>query len=365
MYEPTHYLAEVLVATTWQCNLACSYCFVHQHGLSTANEQMSPELATRVVDALDVSLDSAEVICLHLYGGEPLMNLPAMEAMVKRTGEKRTGRFRFAITTNGFSASLTALELLEAGHFQVILSIDGPAEVHNECRRTKIGMPTHTKIMRFLDNLRSRTHCSVRASAVVRSGWRLSQANAYLRSLPVHFIKAQAVRLPPGAPYAMSEIERQDYLSDLEAVGRHVISDLEAGCSPWDDRFSSRVLQLLSGIKRKSFCGAGETTFGITPDGTVLPCTLIASHCARLGHITDKPALWLQAGHHWRAAQKRRTRCNKCFAFSLCGGGCPAMIAICGDDECDIIRKNCEVAIRIYEHFRSTPMKLLPLAGIT
>jgi len=32
---------------------------------------------------------------------------------------------------------------------------------------------------------------------------------------------------------------------------------------------------------------------------------------------------------------------------------------VCGADECDLIRKNCEVAIAIFEHFRSTPEALL------
>jgi radical SAM protein with 4Fe4S-binding SPASM domain len=162
----------------------------------------------------------------------------------------------------------------------------------------------------------------------------------------------------------MSQAEKQDYLVDLEAVGRQVISDLEAGRVPPDDRFSSQVLQLLSGTKRQSFCGAGETTFGITPDGTVLPCALIDSHVARLGHIMDKPALWRQAGHRWRALQARRSQCHECFAFSLCSGGCPALMPVCGDDECDLVRKNCEVAVGIYEYFKSTPVKLLPLAGV-
>ena len=41
---------------------------------------------------------------------------------------------------------------------------------------------------------------------------------------------------------------------------------------PRDDRYSSRVLQLLKGDRRDAFCGAGDTIFGITPSGDVLPC---------------------------------------------------------------------------------------------
>jgi uncharacterized protein len=358
-------LAEVLIATTWDCNLKCTYCFVRQNDLMADGCCMSPGLAGRVVDALDEGLPHVKTICLHLYGGEPLTNLPALRTLVKRAGKKTPGRFTFAITTNGTINSPEVLECLDENDFQVVLSIDGPAEIHDECRRTKAGAPTHAKVINFLNDLHAKTRCWVRGSSVVRRGWSLAQADAYLRSLPVNAIKAQAVRLSAGAPFGLNEIEKQAYIADLEMAGRRVISDLEAGHPPLDDRFSSRVLQMLQGTARRSFCGAGETVFGITPDGYVLPCVLIDPRKTRLGHISDRPSVWIDAGQRWRNRRPLRSQCRQCPAFPLCGGGCPALLPVCGDDECDLIRKNCEIAVEIYEHFRSNPTALLALAGIT
>ncbi len=325
---------------------------------------MSPDLAARVIDALDDGLPDVGSICVHLYGGEPLTNLPAIEAMVERSRQKAPGRFTFAITTSGTCSSPAAIDLLARGEFQVVLSIDGPAEVHDQCRRTWGGAPSHALVLRFLEALRSRTDCWVRGSSVVRSGWRLSQAVAYLRSLPVDAIKAQAVRGPEGAPYLLSEEEKQAYLHDLEAVGRQVIEELAAGREPLDDRFASRVLQLLMGVRRSAFCAAGLTTFGITPAGDVLPCVLLEPDGCLLGHVNGDATLWRQAGQRWREARPRRPECEACAALPLCGGGCPALMSVCGADECDLVRKHCEVATTIYEHFRSAPEALLALAGI-
>lgn len=362
--EPSHYSAEVLVATTWDCNLNCSYCFVRDRGLLNGKKRMPPSLAIQVVDALDKGLTHVETICVHLYGGEPLTNLPAMKALITRAKEKARGRFRFAITTNGTIASPAAIELLAAGNFQVVLSIDGPAEIHDECRRDLAGQNTHRRVMHFLQQLKLHTGCWVRGSAVVRSGWSLMQANAYLRSLPVDAIKAQAVRLPARTRYSLSATEQRAYLDDLEKVGNQVISELEAGLMPRDDRFSSRVLQLLTGIERRTFCGAASTTFGVTPDGTVLPCVLIDPADASLGHIRDDPKTWIDAGQRWLASRGLRAQCQSCSALPLCGGGCPALIPVCGEDECDLIRKNCEVAKTIFDHFGSHPEALLALAGV-
>ena len=357
--------AEILVATTWECNLRCTYCFVREN-LSKPNERrMSPEIAARLVDVLDQGLDDVKTICLHLYGGEPLTNLPALEALLARTRQKPPGRFCFAITTNGTILSPAVIRLLADGLFQVVLSIDGPAEIHDACRLTSTGEPTHQSVLKFLELLRNQSECRVRGSAVVRSGWSLAEASTYLRSLPVDTLKAQAVRAPDGAAYALSSVERKRYMEDLEWAGRQVIGELESEVIPRDDRFSSRVLQLLTGMQRDTFCGAGKTTFGVTPTGQILPCILLNVRDSILGKIEDEPLVWRQAGLAWRKSLKKRSDCEQCTAFQLCGGGCPVMLPICGPGECDLVRKNCEVAQSIYAHFADHLAALLPLAGIS
>ena len=357
--------AEVLVATTWECNLRCAYCFVKEQTVGSGFRRMSTATARRIVDALDEGLRNVEGICIHLYGGEPLTHVPAMRAMVEQAERKAGGRFSFALTTNGSLVSPEIIELLERGRFQIVLSIDGPPEVHDACRRTVGDRPTHSRVMAFLDAVNASTHCRVRGSAVVRSGWALREAEHYLRGLPVDVIKAQAVRVSADDPFALSDTERDRYMEDLEAVAEMVIDELEQGKIPLDDRFSNRVLQLLTRQSRQSFCGAGSTTFGFTPEGKVLPCVLLDAHENYLGHVDEEPENWVAAGTRWRELRPQRSECGLCRAAPLCGGGCPAIIPVCGADECEIIRQNCAMARKIYEHFRDRPENLLPLAGIT
>ncbi len=362
--EPAALCAEALIATTWGCNLRCSYCFVRERTLDAAGSRMSPALAVKVVDSLDEALGDVERVCIHFYGGETLTNVPAMEAMLDRAQSKPTGRFIWAITTNGTIVSDAAIGLLARGRFEVVLSIDGPARIHDECRRTAADAPTHATVMEFLGALRSRTECRIRGSSVVRSGWSLAQAVEYLQTLGVDAIKAQAVRGREGAPYLLSPEEKADYLRDLEGIGQQVIRDLEAGRPPKDDRFSARVLQLLAGMRRERFCAAGETAFGVNPAGDVFPCILLTSPDCLLGGVKGPAAEWREAGRQWRTAHPPRAECRTCAALPLCGGGCPAIMPVCGADECDFVRKNCEVAASIYEHFRDEPEALLTLAGV-
>lgn len=356
--------AEVLVATTWSCNLRCTYCFVQDRTCQPGHRQrMGAVGARRVVEALDKGLTHCSTIGIHLYGGEPLTNVPALRAMVGRASEA-PGRFSFSITTNGTVVNDEVFELLEKGRFQVVLSIDGPAGVHDEHRRTQKGGGTHATTRRFLRELRARTNCWVRGSSVVRAGWRLRDAQAYLRTLPVDVIKAQAVRLPASHPLSLDAVERNLYLDDLDAAGDKVIADLEAGRLPKDDRFSARVLQLLTGEPRARFCGAGAGIFGIRPNGDVMPCVLLDSPEDRLGDIGDVDAGWVEKGRRWQDGHGPRSECRECDALPLCGGGCPAMLAVCGAEECDLVRKTCAVARRIFRHFEKRPEALLALAGV-
>lgn len=355
--------AEILVAPTWECNLQCTYCFVRHNNVMQQEERMTPKLAAQVIDALDCGLTYVESICVHLYGGEPFINISAARAMVERAKEKAVGRFTFAVTTNGTILSDDVLDLLEAGNFSIVLSIDGPAEIHDTCRRTVNNSPTHARVMEFLAAVRTKTSCRVCASSVVRAGWSLKQATDYSRTLPVDGIKAQAIRVSATTLYALNDEEIKAYGRDLEVIGDKVINDLENNRVPMDNRFASRVLQLLKNGERRAFCGAGRTTFGITPSGYVLPCILIEGREAVLGHINDNPRSWTEAGRKWRQKTQRR-ECSDCDYLYMCGGGCPAMVPVCGEEECIMVRKNCEVAISIFKHFKDKPESLLGLAGI-
>jgi len=356
--------AEVLVVPTWNCNLRCSYCFLQEADLDADGSRMSTRTAQRVVDALDEGLADHETISVHLYGGEPLTQTDTIRTMVERARTKAPGRFSFAVTTNGTCGSDETLELLRDGQFQVILSIDGPAEIHDACRRTADGSGTQAVVLDFLQALKDRTDCWVRGSSVVRRGWRLRDAVDYLLTLPVDRVKAQAVRVPADSPHALTPAEWEVYYRDLEEIGRRVAARLDAGQSPRDDRFSSRVLQLLMGKARDHFCGAGASTFGILPDGEVRACALLDDSDSVLGHIEDDPDTWVREGARWRSERPVWEECSSCTALPLCGGGCPAMLAVCGAGECEVVRKNCAVATSIFDRFRETPDALLALADI-
>lgn len=354
---------EVLVNATQECNLACAYCFVDRGQFSYGGDRvlrLSPETARRLVEALPAAFPEAPAFAIHFYGGEPLLNLPAIRAAVD-AAKASPRRFEFSVTTNGTVWDEETLGVLREGRFGVVLSIDGPAPVHDAVRRTSGGDTTHARVREFLDRLKA-AGLFVRGSSVVRSGWSLREASAYLGSLPVDAIKAQAVRLPPGKPLALDARGREEYCGHLAGIADDVIDCIRSERVPRDDRYSHRVLQVLCGARRTAFCGAGRWIFGMACDGTMLPCVLLAGmEGMSLGRI-DAPG-WAENGEAWAKARPLRDECGRCWALPLCGGGCPAMVSVCGEDECEIVRANCEMALAIYGSVEDKA-SLLVLAGM-
>ncbi len=363
--EYTYHTAEVLVAPTWNCNLRCKYCFVDKTGVSDEEAPpMTYEMGARVVDVLDEGLKNVKAIRIHLYGGEPFTNPAAVEGMVARAAEKAPGRFGFIATTNGTILSDRVIDIIKKSKMIIQLSLDGPMDLHDGCRLHADGSPSHEKVIKFLETLREKTSSYITTAAVIRSGSRLLHVTDYMRTLPVNSIKAQAVRLPNDSPYALTQEEWKLYKEDLMTIAHKVIAEIEAGMSPVDDRFNNRLLQMLSNTGRPKFCDAGQTNFGITPNGDIRSCILLTAPEDLLGHINDPdPQVWRQKGMEWRAAPVEE-KCNSCYYLNLCGGGCPATLSVCGTEECSIVAAECDATKLVFDHFKDNQEALLILVGI-
>lgn len=85
-------------------------------------------------------------------GGEPtLLGLDFYRRAVKLQAKYGAGRkISNSFQTNGVLLDDKWCAFLAENHFLVGLSLDGPAEIHNQYRVTKGGRPTHKLVMRAL-----------------------------------------------------------------------------------------------------------------------------------------------------------------------------------------------------------------------
>ncbi len=358
-----------MVNVTQTCNLRCPYCYTHEGRFDFRAAQrtlLSPDDARRLAHVVREWFPQAKVDCFHFYGGEPLINFRAIQALVEETRAVEDDcRFEFAVTTNGTLLTTAIADFLDEHCFTVFFSIDGPASIHNQLRVFADGRGSFDVVKRNLDYLVTKRNVKLVGSSVIRRGWMLPEAERFLTSLGVDAFKAERVRMSDCDPLALTPEEREAYRNDLDVLFEIYVDALEQNRKPLDYRLTSKLLQLWTRTRRAHFCPAGERMFGVTAEGEIYPCSL---HSGRpqslLGNVTEGFDLEKVRAFRHRTSAAGQYHCRTCWARNLCGGGCSAMVDRFGHEDCDILRKKAEIAIAVYDKIaHRDPLKLLNLVS--
>lgn len=139
------------------CNLNCDYCFyLEKHSLYREHPvtHMDDDTLEAYVRHYIAASEPQNEVAFTWQGGEP--TLPGLEfyrravALQAKYGAGR--RVSNSFQTNGVLLDDEWCAFLAENHFLVGLSLDGPAEIHNQYRVTKGGRPTHKLVMRALSS---------------------------------------------------------------------------------------------------------------------------------------------------------------------------------------------------------------------
>ena len=129
-------LSLMTLQLTQDCNLRCTYCIYAESETSRqrshARNRMSWEIAKKAVDFFwNHSVDSPRVN-IGFYGGEPLLEFPLLQRVVEYCKKRFLGKeLTFSVTTNGTLLSDDIIHYLDKQKISVMLSLDGPKEVHD------------------------------------------------------------------------------------------------------------------------------------------------------------------------------------------------------------------------------------------
>ncbi len=311
------------------CNLRCRYCFADEGAYHAAREMMSFGTAKAAIDFLIRESGSRKVLEVDFFGGEPLMNLDVIKRTVyyaKEEAQKRGKRFLFTTTTNGLLLDDDAISFFNAEMENVVLSLDGRKEIHDEVRRTVNGKGSFdavvSKIKKFV-RARGDKHYYVRGTFTAKnldfSKDVLFLADEGFDSLSVEPVVTDIDDLRIKEEH-LPEIERQYELLCDEYIRReergegfnffHFNIDLEGG-------------PCLS--KRVSACGAGNEYFSVVPNGDIYPCHQFAGDPKwKMGDVFEGKLDGEKRELFASSCLFTRKKCGDCFAKFICSGGCNA-----------------------------------------
>ena len=310
------YLTAMELNLTFNCNLACEYCFVRRK----SHERMSAATAKQAIDLL---LDQAAVpsVAITLIGGEPLLELALIEQVVPPAMEaarKRNRYINWAITTNGILIDEDALKFFARYQIHVLLSIDGGPESHDRYRLTKSGEGTWQKIVDLIPLMKmyqpwlgARMTVSAEALAAMREDFR------QLVALGLHNL----IIGPAHGPIQWSKQQIEEYGLSLVGILHDYYQWKKQGVPLFIEDFEQ--LDEYGGWG----CRAGKSSLAVAPDGSVSPCSKLlgvedeAGRCI-IGNVHE--GIDFELLEPFRCAHDRQPQhCRSCWL--KCGGGCYAV----------------------------------------
>lgn len=125
-----------IVVLNLDCNLACPYCYEDSF---RGRFYMESSTASLLVDTvIHQQIAKGREVCIDFYGGEPLLSVPLLKSIAQPLADaaRLAGtKFSFFLFTNGTLLTRHLVEeLLLLGLSGALVTLDGPADVHNSQR---------------------------------------------------------------------------------------------------------------------------------------------------------------------------------------------------------------------------------------
>jgi uncharacterized protein len=147
-------IRQVVMQPTPFCNMDCRYCYLPDR---LDQRRMTPELAALALKRVFDSGWADEVLEIRWHAGEPLVVGPGFyrDTLARVRPSIPSGiRLRHTIQTNGTLVDGEWCRFFRDEGFEVGLSIDGPADLHDRNRVMRSGRPTHHAALKAADLLR-------------------------------------------------------------------------------------------------------------------------------------------------------------------------------------------------------------------
>ena len=314
----------ILLNISQDCQLGCKYCFASQGTFhdSSLKPLMDVETGRRAVDFLfSVADKSFTKYVLIFFGGEPLMNWPLIEELVAYSNSVAIlhGKVMdFRITTNAIEIDEKKADFLAKHNFNIVVSLDGDEEVHNELRPHKnLSINSYQKTVEAISILRSK-NIEVAGRATLTSKFiNPSLIEKMLFNSGVSRVAHQMISCLPDDPLILNEAQIREYAS-------HIAEQVFNTDVPNTQR-EILLARLEDGVISHYECGFSNVSMSVDSLGRIYAChRVIAQNDYYVGSVFDKLEYDKIRNIQKRTNINVKLGCRSCWARFLCRGCCPS-----------------------------------------
>lgn len=335
--DATIRFGSIVLMVSGACNLRCKYCYTGLQVDKYEDQFMSSAVAERAVEFVCEHLSPKHhALSLTFFGGEPLMNFAVVQSTIAYV-EARAAQLgltcHFSLTTNGTLLTRPIIEYLTAHRCGIMISFDGPPDVHDAYRVFPNGRGSHDIVLRNMKLVRDITgELHIRATRMP-DGPPADALMAYFERLGIDIT-------PPLIVSPVMETADNQYGTGIrndERTFRHLTEprldlleheyqQMVAGEPTLRDSLSRPMgcFNRSASLTYSYQCSAFTSHMAVGPDGTLYPCHRFWPMAGyELGNVFN--GIDLPAFRGVLAALHREitANCESCWARFLCGGGCP------------------------------------------
>jgi uncharacterized protein len=346
------------------CNLHCTYCYAEGGSYGKPARLLDSEEARRAVRSLIEGAGERETVTLILFGGEPLLNLTALEAALEEAenrGKAAGKKVIPSLTTNGTLLGPEAIDLIRRYGVTVSVSMDGPPDLHDSNRPTCKGEGSYERIVANLAPLLENSPAPVAARVtLVPSQWsRVEEVFDHLVSIGFH-----EVGIAPASPIRHdllpNESQEEDLLQGFAALSKRFVTAARQGKILPFTNLIDLLARLHLGQTKSVSCGAGLGYLAVDAEGGYYLCHRLAGDPSfRVGSLAAGPDPVKIRSVLDSVTAGLDTLCENCWARTLCSGGChyenhlrQTHLGLGPGSSCSFIRRWLQAGIETYAELK-------------
>lgn len=310
-------LGAIELNLTFNCNLACAYCFVHR---KSSRERMSFATAKKAIDLL-ITRAAFPTVIITLFGGEPLLEFPLIKQVVPyalAAAQERGLNVNWAVTTNGTLVNEEILQFFARHQISMLLSIDGGAATHDRYRRTKSGQGTWHRLAGLIPLIKQyQPWLGARMTVSTEAVHDMAGDFKQLVDLGIN----QLIIAPAQGSNCWANQQIEQYGLNLVKIAQSYQALKLQGVPIYIEELENN-----EEIPRWG-CRAGSTSLAIAPNGDISPCS-------KLLGLTDEAGRCIVGNVHTGIDEKllepflfplgqQSDNCRRCSR--PCSGGCYAV----------------------------------------
>lgn len=332
-------IEQVTLQLTQDCNLRCEYCAYSGKYKNRIHSKrsMSYEVACKAIDYMVKHSRCTKKCILGFYGGEPLLEISLIKKIVTYIESNCEGKeFTYMITTNATLLSDDIVDYLVEKNFVLMISIDGPKNIHNLNRCFENGIGSYDIIMNNLLRMKERypdyyQKCSTNTVISPNQGF-ICVENFLINDDVMNSLTAKLSLISDAGTnddiHYEDEVfieQRKDELKQLLIMLGEIGEDTKNTLFGDYQQEMYRLYSMLcsGGLHAKKGhpsgpCIAGAKKTFIDVDGNIYPCEKVTEcDATSLGDIFSGISID-KAKDMINIAQITEQQCKDCWAFIFC-----------------------------------------------